>query len=427
MSSLHIPPPHSYSDHDRERFIDERPKSGNRTDFERDRARILHSAAFRRLGAKTQVLGPSSDDFIRTRLTHSLEVAQVGREIGKLLGADPDVVDTACLAHDLGHPPFGHNGERALNALAADCGGFEGNAQTFRLLVSLEPKVTGPLGEARGVNLTRASLDAVCKYPWTRGAGPDRTKSLTKYSIYAEDAEVFEWLRGPELGVRRCLEAQIMDLSDDVGYSVHDIEDAFMTGKLRPKDLLDDEAFANIIADTQQWYGDGFAEDELQAARENLLATDYWMTAFDSSYADRAKLKDMTSQLIGRFASSVVAATRNTDTQPHGLGRYHADLIIPRETEAEILLLKGLAVHYVMAPREFEPVYLQQRTLLGDLVDVLMETNGRHLEEPFLSHWHNDPTEASRLRTVIDQVASLTDTSAVQWHARLCGMFSETF
>ena len=164
---------HAYSDFDRERFVKERPKSPNRTDFERDRARILHSAAFRRLGEKTQVLGPASDDSVRTRLTHSMEVAQVGREIGKELGADPDIVDAACLAHDLGHPPFGHNGESALDSVAGDFGGFEGTAKTYRLVVRLEPKVVGTAGEPRGVNLTRASLDAICKYPWARSEGPD--------------------------------------------------------------------------------------------------------------------------------------------------------------------------------------------------------------------------------------------------------------
>ncbi len=107
-----------YTEADRARWAQETPKSRTRTPFERDRARLVHSSALRRLGAKTQVLGPSSDDFVRTRLTHTLEVAQVGRELGKALGCDPDVVDTACLAHDLGHPPFGHNGERALDAAA---------------------------------------------------------------------------------------------------------------------------------------------------------------------------------------------------------------------------------------------------------------------------------------------------------------------
>src|SRR6476619_1563715 len=103
-----------YDTHDSARWVEEPPKTTYRSDFERDRARVLHSSALRRLGAKTQVVAPDTDDFVRTRLTHSLEVAQVGRELGRTLGCDPDVVDTACLSHDLGHPPFGHNGEAAL-------------------------------------------------------------------------------------------------------------------------------------------------------------------------------------------------------------------------------------------------------------------------------------------------------------------------
>src|SRR5215207_9337211 len=202
-----------YEDSDRDRWAPEPPKRSDRTAFERDRARVVHSASLRRLAAKTQVVAPGTDDFVRNRLTHSLEVAQVGRELGKALGCDPDVVDTACLAHDLGHPPFGHNGEAALDELAKPCGGFEGNAQTLRVLTRLEAKTLRPDDSGAGLNLTRASLDAATKYPWLR----DEAHSPTaKFGAYADDAAVFGWLRCNAPKSRRCIEAQVMDFADDV-------------------------------------------------------------------------------------------------------------------------------------------------------------------------------------------------------------------
>ena len=193
----------TYRAGDADRWVAEPPKRAGRTEFQRDRARVLHSSALRRLAAKTQVVRAGSGDFPRTRLTHSLECAQIGREVGAALGCDPDLVDAACLAHDLGHPPFGHNGEAALAALADPggalaCGGFEGNAQSLRLLTRLEPKVPGA-----GLNLTRATLDAAIKYPWfpepvTADAHAQENVTLhlpAKYGAYQSDISAFEWIR----------------------------------------------------------------------------------------------------------------------------------------------------------------------------------------------------------------------------------------
>ncbi|MCB2175562.1 MAG: deoxyguanosinetriphosphate triphosphohydrolase [Actinomycetales bacterium] len=406
-----------YSDHDRARPVAEPPKSEQRTAFERDRARVVHSAALRRLGAKTQVLGPASDDFVRTRLTHTLEVAQVGRELGKALGCDPDVVDTACLAHDLGHPPFGHNGERALAEVAAGIGGFEGNAQTLRLLTRLEPKVADAGGRSVGLNLTRASLDASVKYPWPAGGGPAHV-SARKFGVYPDDAEAFAWLReGAPDGVR-CLEAEVMDLADDVSYSVHDVEDAVVSGRLDLDVLADAGARQAVVGQVHAWYGAAVPAEELDGAMLRLPRTEAWVAGFDGSRRSLAALKDMTSQLIGRFVGAAIDATR----AEHGSGaltRYDARLVVPRATLAEILALKGLAARYVMAPRESEPLFRRQRELVTELVEVLSDRAPVALEPPFAADWRAAGDDAARLRVVVDQVASLTDVSAAEWHARL--------
>lgn len=413
-----------YTAADRERWVPEPPKSSSRTPFERDRARILHSAGLRRLGAKTQVLGPGSDDFVRTRLTHTLEVAQVGRELGKWLGCDPDVVDAACLAHDLGHPPFGHNGERALAQVSAGIGGFEGNAQTLRLLTRLEPKVVDPAtGHGAGLNLTRASLDASVKYPWRSGDGPARAdgSATPKFGVYDDDAAVFAWLRDGHAGPQRCLEAQVMDLADDISYSVHDVEDGIVGGRIDPRVLGDDEQRARIVDAVLAWYGPAVPTAALEQAMADLAELPVWVPGYDGSRRALAALKDMTSQLIGRFVQAAQAATRER-YGPGPLTRYAAELVTPVATAAEILVLKGIAVTYVMAPRESEPLYLAQRELLADLVAVLADRAPTALEPSFAADWAQAGDDAARLRVVVDQVASLTDISASTWHARLVPM-----
>lgn len=413
----------AYEAHDAERLVPEPPKNSLRTSFRRDRARILHSSMLRRLGAKTQVLGPASDDFVRTRLTHSLEVAQVGRELGDSLGCNPDVVETACLAHDLGHPPFGHNGEKALADVTADIGGFEGNAQTLRLLTRLEPKTFNDYGDSVGLNLTRASLDAACKYPWRTGRGPEG-KDPRKFGVYEDDLPVFEWLRDGAPLHRQCLEAQVMDLSDDISYSVHDVEDAIASGRLDPGAL--GVHVDRVVEVARDWYGPRATPDRIGGAMERLMALPYWLDSFDSSRLDLARLKDLTSQLIGRFCAAAHDATRAQYGEER-LSRYAASIVLPDETAAEILALKGIAAAFVMAPRETEHPYLNQRTILFDLVDALMETGGQQLERQFRDDYREADDDAGRLRAVIDQVASLSDTAAHQWHARLCGMLGDGF
>jgi dGTPase len=359
-----------------------------RTPYQRDRARVLHSAGFRRLAAKTQVHTAGSDDFLRTRLTHSLEVAG--------------------LAHDLGHPPFGHNGERALDEVAQPCGGFEGNAQTLRVLTRLEAKVPGA-----GLNLTRASLDACSKYPWPRRPGS------RKFGVYADDRSVFDWFRPAGLGERRCLEAQVMDWADDVAYSVHDVEDGIHGGYLTLRPLLDDPAErAELCADVTGTYSDESA-DALAAALDQLLADPAvtQVAGYDGTYAAQVALKRMTSVLTGRFVASAVGATQSR----HGadpVRRYEADLIVPRTVRNQCAILKGMALRYVMRTRAAEEWYEQQRTILMELVDALMRTPSA-LDRVFLPLYETADSDAAALRVVIDQVASLTDPAAVAWHRTL--------
>jgi dGTPase len=409
--------PPGYSDRDAERRLTEPPKDPRRGGFARDRARVVHSSALRRLAAKTQVVGPETDDFVRNRLTHSLEVAQVGRELGQLLGCDPDVVDTACLAHDLGHPPFGHNGEAALDQVAAGIGGFEGNAQTLRLLTRLEPKVVDPeTGRSAGLNLTRASLDACTKYPWSRGAGPAGPAS-GKFGAYADDDEVFGWLRAGAPAHSRCVEAQVMDLADDVAYSVHDVEDAVVSGRVDPRWLADPGQVAGVAEQVRSWYLPDLTDGEVAAAIARLRAMPAWVGEFDGSLRARAALKDMTSQLIGRFTGAVERATRDR----HGVGRltrYAADVVVPRDTVIEIAALKGVAARWVMTAAGRQAIYSEQRHLLAELADVMAQQAPDTLDPPFDTVWREADDDAARLRVVVDQIASLTDASAVARHAR---------
>ena len=372
-----------------------------RSPFARDRARVLHSAALRRLAAKTQVVGVGVDDFPRTRLTHSLECAQIGRELATSLGADPDAVDAACLAHDLGHPPFGHTGEAALDEAAASCGGFEGNAQSLRVLTRLEAKIDGA-----GLNLTRAVLDAATKYPWPKRGVDDR-----KYGTYVDDLPAFRWVREPAPEGARCLEAEVMDWADDVAYSVHDLEDGVVSGAT-PLDRLDAEAVAEVASADYS----AASPAELADALRRLQGQDWWPPAYDGSMRAQAALKGLTSELIGRFSAAAVAATRAR----YGDGplvRYGAGLVVPPEAHAECAVLKAVTAHYVMRARRSQA--REQHDVVLRLVTAVADRAPDALEPALRGAFAAATDDAARLRVVIDQVASLTDTSARAWLRRL--------
>ena len=331
-------------------------------------------------------------------------------ELGESLGADPDLVDTACLAHDLGHPPFGHNGEEALAALAEPAGGFEGNAQTFRILTRLEAKSHSSSHASVGLNLTRASLDACTKYPW------DRTSNPRKFGVYDDDLEIFRWMRSEAPHEKRCIEAQIMDWSDDISYSVHDLEDAIVANQLEVRNF--DRDFEAIFKALVEDYNKDASQVAAAEALTRLQKLANWPKEFGHSHEDLGKLKNLTSELIGRFVRSSEVATREKFGTGN-LSRFSADLVIPEETRYEVDVLKSIASYYLIRAEKSQERYSLQRKVLTELVEILMESEGEDLEPVFLPAWNEAVSTSQKLRVVIDQVASLTDPGAYSLHERL--------
>lgn len=419
------PTPGRYTAADTERRASEPAKSAalpmaahatTRTEFGRDRARILHSGSFRRLAGKTQVVSPGEGMVPRTRLTHSLEVAQIARDIGSGIGCDADLVDLAGLAHDIGHPPFGHNGEAALDRIADGIGGFEANAQNLRLLTRLEPKVIGPHGECDGLNLTRAALDAVIKYPWRRPAGGG------KFGVYDDDRPVFDWVRRPAGDTAaKCLEAQVMDWADDVAYSVHDVEDGVAAGRIDLVRLTRSADERMVVAEAAARSYSGESAPHLAAVLADVLALPAVAEHIGLPPGMRAAaaLKQLTSELTGRFVTGAIAGTRQR-FGPAALTRYDADLVVPRVLRSEVAVLKAIAFHYVMNDPDHQADKRRQQELLVQLVAALAERGESALDPVFAGFYRDAAGDSGRLRVVIDQVSLLTDAEAGAWHARWC-------
>ncbi|GAA1111094.1 deoxyguanosinetriphosphate triphosphohydrolase [Streptomyces javensis] len=399
-------PPTGYTEHDVQRWrAAETDHAGD--PFVCDRARVLRSAAWRTLGGKTQCLDAAEAPAVRVRLTHSLEVADIARAIGTPLGADPLLLETAGLAHDLGHPPFGHNGERALNELAQPCGGFEANAQSMRILSRLEPGTHA----AGGLNLTRAALDAACKYPWRRRPG------LAKFGAYHDDLPALMWVREQSPPRRPCLEAQITDWADDIANATGDIEDALRAGLITPAQLAsrsERAAVADLAAHRMTTQPQA-AVEHAAADLMNLPPMTALLAGHDGTTPARAALQHLSDQLIATFTQAAVTETRR-QYDGDSLTRYRAELCVPGWARAQVAWLKALILRHVIHEPARRQRRNRQRELLAELFGSTLHRAPATLDPAFAHSWTTTDDDAARVRVVIDQLASLTETEALTRH-----------
>ncbi len=411
-----------YGAFDTERFSGKQDAGDFRTPFQIDRDRVLHTPSFRRLQNKTQVFWSGEYDFYRTRLTHSLEVAQIGRSIchwlkspGGLLAEDfyidPDLVEAACLSHDLGHPPFGHAGERTLNHLMAPHGGFEGNAQTLRLL-------TERIFSARrsGMDPSRAFLDAVLKYKslWTE-LKTARGKPPEHHFLYDFQHSWLDWAMGgndfptefPPGEARdsvKSIECQIMDWADDTAYSLNDLADSVRAGFLRMERI---EAWAEKNGEAT---GEGTPLGELITAIR------------------KRRVDPFVGSRIGRYIRSTELVP-DSNFLSGATHRYRFRLVIDPVVKAESKLFKKLAFENVFLSPQLKQLEYKGNHLLHGLWDVLEKryvTGGaidgqdfQLLPEDAASEISQAETVEKKARLVCDFLAGMTDGYAARMYKRL--------
>lgn len=406
-----------------------------RSQFARDRDRILYSSAFHRLAGVTQIVRAGELDIFHTRQQHTYKVAQIGRRLAEnclerqrkaatLIGIEPEVVEAACLAHDLGHPPFGHAAEKQLDKLVRNAGehqdedGYEGNAQTFRILTKLAVRYAADV--SHGLDLTRATLAATLKYPWLRDLSDE--KKSGKWSAYRADCAAFEWVREPFTGEHRSAEACLMDWADDIAYSVHDLEDFHRAGIIPWATILSDDFRDELVRDVEAgWFSPPTdAPSRIRKALDNVQNI---MKAFpaitggqyDGSREQRRQLRNLTSILIGRYVKNAVSLDEGDPTAP---------VIIGQESLDEVLLLKHIARRYVIGLPALAAQQFGQRRVISDLFEIFLSQGAKGDLGPLparLRYIWTDHCGDKPARLAADCVAALTENEALQLHRRLTG------
>ncbi len=439
--------PSAISRNDRRHTVS--PSKDQRTDAQRDRDRVLYSSAFRRLAGVTQVVHAAEGHIFHNRLTHTLKVAQVARRLAENLntsnsdelveavgGIDPDVVETAALAHDLGHPPFGHIAEEELDSSLSKMNvvdGYEGNAQSFRIIT----KVAIKSGDYFGLDLTRASLNAVLKYPWNRGVDG---KEHRKWGFYFSERDDFEFAREPATRAdrRQSTEAALMDWADDVAYSVHDVDDFYRAG-LIPLDriLLDTDERDHFIEQVyQRWdndedkrqYSEVLSRQDAASFFDSLRELfDDLLVPFAGTHAQRAELNFLASFLVRRYVLGPEETLRAVTLVASATEPF---VRIEPRLRVEVDLLKELMRHYVFENPALLAQQYGQRRVIQELFEILFEAatgsskNSGLIPPPFSDSLKKitGPSERERARLVADLIASMTEQQALLLHQRLMGL-----
>ena len=385
----------------------------------------------------TQVVSPTEGLVFHNRLTHSLEVAQIGRRIAERLtagedgyrrsrqlgGLEPDVVETAALVHDLGHPPYGHAVEKELNQLVSKSykihDGYEGNAQSFRIVTKLSMRYL----QVPGLNLTRASLNAALKYPWLRSKKPG-TRKNKKWGVYSTEEEQFDWVRRSH--ARRTdgasVEAALMDWADDVAYAVHDVDDFYRAG-LVPVDRL------RVPRDYEDHEVDRFAEYaapklekepvEVKETLRSVVGSSPIVEPYSGTNMQRQQLRTFTAGLINSYANGVSLAGDPEDEEL---------IKIPSVLRDQVDVLKELTWFYVIDDRSLKVQQHGQRKVVRDLFSTYMQASDDGDRDTLgifpvsqQEQMQNAATREERVRLVADLISSMTERQLMTTHRKLTG------